>query len=119
MQLRLKLTDSCLYFLYTDVKWCVLLYIITLYCINWVFLEVKIAVFLFILAFVYLGCSEGILHLNYWSSSSGFFFYYYYYSFLFVLMNMLSRCRKASTGRGGVWCIRRCTIYGVLHRSHL
>jgi hypothetical protein len=23
MQLRLKLTDSCLYFLYTDVKWCV------------------------------------------------------------------------------------------------
>lgn len=34
MQLRLKLTDSCLYFLYTDVKWCVLLYIITLYCTN-------------------------------------------------------------------------------------
>ena len=31
MQLRLKLTDSCLYFLYTDVKWCVLLYIITLF----------------------------------------------------------------------------------------
>jgi hypothetical protein len=38
------------------------------------FLEVKIAVFLFILSFIYLGCSEGILHLNYWSSSSGFFF---------------------------------------------
>ena len=34
MQLRLKLTDSYLYFLYTDVKWCVLLYIITLYCTN-------------------------------------------------------------------------------------
>ena len=41
MQLRFKLTDSCLHFLYTDVKWCVLLYIITLYCTN----EVKIAVF--------------------------------------------------------------------------
>jgi hypothetical protein len=41
MQLRLKLTDSCLYFLYTDVKWCVLLYIITLYCTNGFFLEVK------------------------------------------------------------------------------
>jgi hypothetical protein len=74
MQLRLKLTDSCLYFLYTDVKWCVLLYIITLYCTNGFFLEVKIAVFLFSLSFVYLGCSESILHLNYWSSSSGFFF---------------------------------------------
>ena len=118
MQLRLKLTDSCLYFLYTDVKWCVLLYIITLYCTNG-FLEVKIAVFfLFILSFVYLGCREGILHLNYWSSSSGFFFIIII-SFLFVLMNMLSRCRIASTGRGGVWCIRRCTIYGVLHGSHL
>jgi hypothetical protein len=79
-----------------------------------VFLEVKIAVFLFILSFVYLGCSEGILHLNYWSSSSGFFLII---SFLFVLMNMLSRCRIVSTGRGGVWCIRRCTIYGVLHGS--
>ena len=44
MQLRLKLTDNCLYFLYTDVKWCVLLYIITLYCTNGVFLEAKIAV---------------------------------------------------------------------------
>lgn len=45
-----------------------------------VFLEVKIAVFvLFILSFVYLGCSEGILHLNYWSSSSGFFFYYFFF----------------------------------------
>ena len=74
MQLRLKLTDSCLHFLYTDVKWCVLLYIITLYCTNG-FLEVKIAgFFLFILSFVYLGCREGILHLNYWSSSPGFFF---------------------------------------------
>jgi hypothetical protein len=31
MQLRLKLTDSCLYVLYTDVKLCVLLYIVTLY----------------------------------------------------------------------------------------
>ena len=38
------------------------------------FFEVKIAVFLFNLSFIYLGCSEGILHLNYWSSSSGFFF---------------------------------------------
>jgi hypothetical protein len=79
MQLRLKLTDSCLHFLYTDVKWCVLLYIITLYCTNG-FLEVKIAVFfLFILSFVYLGCREGILHLNYWSSSSGFFLFYYFF----------------------------------------
>jgi hypothetical protein len=42
MQLRLKLTDSCLHFLYTDVKWCVLLYIITLYFTN-DFFEVKIA----------------------------------------------------------------------------
>jgi hypothetical protein len=41
---------------------------------KWFFLEVKIAVFLFILSIIYLGCSEGILHLNYWSSSSGFFF---------------------------------------------
>ena len=48
MQLRLKLTDSCLHFLYTDVKWCVLLYIITLYCTNGFFLEVKIAVFFYI-----------------------------------------------------------------------
>ena len=79
MQLRLKLTDSCLHFLYTDVKWCVLLYIITLYRTNGFFLEVKIAVFLFILSFVYLGCSESILHLNYWASSSGFFFYYYFF----------------------------------------
>ena len=47
MQLRFKLTDSCLHFLYTDVKWCVLLYIITLYCTNG-FLEVKIAVFFFL-----------------------------------------------------------------------
>ena len=54
MQLRLKLTDSCLYFLYTDVKWCVLLYIITLYCTNVFFLEVEIIVFLFIFSFVYL-----------------------------------------------------------------
>jgi hypothetical protein len=36
MQLRLMLTDSCLYFLYTDVKWCVLLDIITL-LYKWVF----------------------------------------------------------------------------------
>jgi hypothetical protein len=43
-----------------------------------VFLEVKIAVFLFILSFVYLGCSEGILHLNYWSSSSDFFYYFFF-----------------------------------------
>jgi hypothetical protein len=42
-------------------------------------LEVKIAVFSFILSFVYLGCSEGILHLNYWSSSSGFFFNYFFF----------------------------------------
>jgi hypothetical protein len=68
MQLRLKLTDSCLYFLYTDVKLCVLLYIVTLY---W---RLILLFFLFILSFVYLGCSEGILHLNYLSSSSGFLF---------------------------------------------
>jgi hypothetical protein len=37
-------------------------------------LEVNIVVFLFTLSFVYLGCSEGILHLNYLSSSSGFLF---------------------------------------------
>ena len=85
MQLRLKLTDSCLYFLYTDVKWCVLLYIITLYCTNgFFFWRLRLLFFLFILSFVYLGCSESILHLNYWSSSSGFFFYYYYFFFVRV-----------------------------------
>ena len=114
MQLRLKLTDSCLYFLYTDVKWCVLLYIITLYCTYGFFLEVKIVVFFSLSSpVVYLGCSEGILCFYYGSNSSGFFI------FLFVLMNMLIRYRIASTGRGGVWCIRWCTIYGVLHGSHL
>lgn len=45
MQLRLKLTDSCLYFLYTDVKWCVLLYIITLYCTNGFFWRLRLLVF--------------------------------------------------------------------------
>jgi hypothetical protein len=63
MQLRLKLTDSCLYFLYTDVKWCVLLYIITLYCTN-VFLEVKIVVF-FIYPLLYVLSIDGfcvVLH---------------------------------------------------------
>ena len=79
MQLRLKLTDSCLYFLYTDVKWCVLLYIITLYCTNGFFWRLRLLFFLFILSFVYLECSEGILHLNYWSSSSGFLLYYFFF----------------------------------------
>ena len=80
MQLRLKLTDSCLYFLYTDVKWCVLLYIISLYCTNvGFFWRLRLLFFLFSLSFVYLGCSEGILHVNYWSSSSGFFFYYFFF----------------------------------------
>ena len=45
MQLRLKLTDSCLYFLYTDVKWCVLLYIITLYCTNGFFFRLRLLFF--------------------------------------------------------------------------
>jgi hypothetical protein len=45
MQLRLKLTDSCLYFLYTDVKWCVLLYIITLYCTNGFFWRLRLLFF--------------------------------------------------------------------------
>ena len=47
MQLRLKLTDSCLYFLYTDVKWCVLLYIITLYCTNGFFWRLRLLFFIY------------------------------------------------------------------------
>ena len=81
------------------------------------FLEVKIVVFFNLSSpVVYLGYSEGFLHLYYWSNSLGFFCFLFV---LFVLMNMLFRYRIASTGKGGVWCIRWCTTYGVLHRSHL
>ena len=78
------------------------------------FLEVKIAVFIYLTSPLFIWDAAKVSCISIIGLIALDFFV-----FLFVLMNILFRYRIASTGRRGVWCIRWCTSYGVLHGSHL